>query len=77
MPKASVRDLNAMILADSVDRQTIERLTVIGKIADSQRVMAKLHEFGFRIIQSGPYTDREMHPSVDMTRFKFVAEREI
>lgn len=65
------------IFGADVRRQCVERLTIVGKEQDSRRVMKWLAERGFRIIQSGPYTDREMHPNVDLTRFKFVAEREI
>lgn len=77
MPKASTLDLNTLLVGADVRRECIERLTVVGKMDDSRRVMEWLHSRGFRLVRSGPYTDREMHPMVDVKRFKFVAEREI
>jgi hypothetical protein len=64
-------------LVDEITRQQIERITIVGKMEDSKRVMEYLYQAGYRVIRSGPYTDREMFPQVDIERFKFVAEREI
>lgn len=77
MAKASTLDLSALLVGAEVRRQCIERLTVIGQKKDSERVTAWLTERGFRFIQSGPYTDREMFPRVDVERFKFIVEREL
>lgn len=77
MAKASTRDLGALLVGADIRRQVVERLTIVGQRKDSERVTKWLTERGFRFIQSGPYTDREMFPAVDVERFRFVVERVI
>jgi len=56
-------------------RELIERRNFVGPMSESGRIMAALHADNWRIIRSGPYTDRAMFPDVDITRFLFLAER--
>jgi hypothetical protein len=70
-------NLSDLLFGADVRRQVIERLTIVGQSKDSERTMKWLAARGFRIVQSGPYTDREMFPTVDVERFKFVVEREV
>jgi len=58
-----------------VSRETVERLTVVGPQSKGTEVLDVLWENGFRVMRSGPYTDRAMHPKVDVSRFLFIAER--
>lgn len=65
-------------MSDTIEtRQTFERVTVVGPMSECQIKMMSLHDKGFRVIRSGPYTDAEMHPQVDVTRYKLVGEREV
>jgi len=59
------------------ERVYIERIDVIGPMDEGETVLKALWAEGYRTIRSGPYTNRDMHPNVDMTRFLFIAEREI
>lgn len=54
-----------------------ERTIVTGKMDDRNAVLAALHEDDFRTVSSGPYTDGDMWPKHDLTRFKIGAERVI
>lgn len=58
-----------------VESEQMEKVTVVGPMELSREVMKKMHDSGFRIMRSGPYTDLDMHPKCDMTRFLFIAER--
>lgn len=75
MPRASTLDMRGLLFNASIDRKVIERLTIVGQREDSERVTAWLADQGFRFVQSGPYTDREMFPAVDVSRFRFTVER--
>lgn len=59
-----------------VNSAMIERITLIGPMKDGQRALEWLHEQGYRTIRSGPYTNKEMHPKYDISRFLFIAERD-
>jgi hypothetical protein len=61
----------------NVTRSVVERLDIVGPMEQAKAVKEHLFDAGFRTIRSGPYTDREMHPKADMTRFLFVVERVI
>ena len=58
------------------EAKNIERMTLVGPNSESKAVMQQLFEEGWRLIRSGPYSDREMFPAVDIDRFLFIAERE-
>lgn len=58
-------------------REALERITLVGPHEDGLEVMERLHNDGWWMIQSGPYCDNAIHPTVDVTRFMFVAERKI
>lgn len=77
MARASSLDLDALLIGADIRRQVVERLTIAGQRKDSERVTKWLTARGFRFVQSGPYTDRKMFPSVDVKRFKFIVERVI
>lgn len=53
----------------------IQRVTIVGPYEKSNEVFDILFDSGFRIVRSGPYTDKAMHPKVDMKRFLFIADR--
>jgi hypothetical protein len=65
----------AMKFATLIDR--VERFRVVGPAAKAGEVMDALHANGFRLLRSGPYTNKQMHPRLDMDRFLYIAEREI
>lgn len=58
-------------------REVVERVRLVGPASESDSVTASLVAARFRITQAGPYSDREMYPAVDLTRFLFIAERQI
>lgn len=58
-------------------RTKFERVVLIGPIGEGQEALEYLYDRGFMITRSGPYTDKKMHPRVDVTRFLYRAEREI
>jgi hypothetical protein len=58
-----------------VERSTIERLKIIGPMERYRAVMDQLIQDGYRLIQSGGYSDHKMFPRYDDTRFLFIAER--
>ena len=57
-------------------RETFERIRVVGPIEESKQVLAELQSEGWHVTHVGPYTDRNMHPMVDVTQFLFIAERD-
>lgn len=56
--------------------ERLERVTVVGPMAESKAVMGQMHDEGWRITRSGPKPIRNS-ARVDSTRFLFVAEREV
>src|SRR5262245_32421082 len=58
-------------------RQTLERITLVGLRPQSDSVFNALTETGFCLECAGPYTDCEMAPAVDNSRFLIVAQKEI
>lgn len=58
-----------------VKKTIIERLEVVGPGDSRRTILDELEEKGFNVVRSGPYTDKTMHPRVDVTRFLFIAER--
>lgn len=60
----------------TVHRRVIERLGVVGPMADANIVLNRLYDAGFIVTRTGPYTDRKLRPRVDPTRFLYHAERE-
>lgn len=58
-----------------VKKIIIEKLEVVGPNEIHRRVLDELYDKGFNIVHSGPYTDKKLHPRVDVTRFQFIAER--
>ena len=59
------------------ERQNIQRITLIGPMSQGQAIMKALHDAGWRLTYSGPYSNRKMFPKVDMNQFHFIAEREL
>lgn len=59
-----------------IEETRVTRVRVVGPHEDSAKAFAWLAEQGFHVVRSGPYTDREMDPRVDVTRFLFIAERD-
>lgn len=53
----------------------IERVQIVGKKDEYDNCLQWLQDNGYSIVRSGPYTDSQMYPKVDATRFLFVAER--
>lgn len=58
-----------------VIQQHVERLELSGPIDKSVEATAQLAREGYRVLRTGPYTDRHMYPKLDHTRFMIVAER--
>ena len=44
---------------------------IVGKYEDGPEVLRWLHDHGAQLQRVGPYTDAEMHPTIDPTRFLF------
>lgn len=40
-------------------------------------ILRAMHDDGWRTVRSGPYTDAEMFPRLDMYRFLFIMERDV
>lgn len=59
----------------SVVQQHVERLELSGPIDKSVEATEQLAREGYRVLRTGPYTDRQMYPKLDHTRFMIVAER--
>lgn len=53
----------------------IERVEIIGDMTDRQCTLMEMDRDGWSVKAIGPYTDRKMFPTVDVTRFRLVAER--
>lgn len=60
-----------------VERAVFEHIRVVGPTDLAEPAAATLASYGFRVTRSGPYTDREMHPTVDVKRFLFLGERQV
>lgn len=58
-----------------VSQDIVQRVQVVGPTDQRQSVMDSLYDRGFRIVLSGPYTNKTLSPRVDPTRFLFIAER--
>jgi hypothetical protein len=54
----------------------IEQLRIVGPYAEGKDCLTWLYENGYYPTRSGPYTDKEMFPKVDVKRFLITAERE-
>ena len=61
--------------AHVTERCTIQRLEVMGPMGERGAVLEALYADGFDVKRSGPYTDDEMSPKIDPTRFLITAER--
>lgn len=59
------------------ERRLLERVRMVGPMSKSKEVMAALYDSGFRMVQTGPYTNKRMFPKCDDKRFLFIAEREV
>ena len=57
------------------ERETIERLTIAGPMARSKDVMSMLHDDGWHLLRTGPYTDKDIYPRCNPDRFLFIAEK--
>lgn len=53
----------------------LNRLRVVGPIAEFKRCMDWCETAGYVVRQRGPYTDQEMFPRADNDRFLIIAER--
>lgn len=62
---------------EEIDRTFCERLRVVGPMSESKEAMLALHEMGYTLTRSGPYTDHETFPKADVTRFLYIAERDV
>lgn len=59
----------------AISRETLEQVTIIGPQSKRKELFRFLDEGSFRVVRSGPYTDRKMFPRVDLTRVMIVAVR--
>lgn len=55
--------------------EKIDRITLVGPYSEGITILEQMHADGWRTVRSGPYTDRKIHPKLDVTRFLFVMER--
>jgi hypothetical protein len=55
----------------------IERVTVVFPTSEINEVGEELYAQGYSIKRSGPYTDKDMFPKVDVTRQMWVCEKEL
>ncbi|MDQ3918735.1 MAG: hypothetical protein M3348_09685 [Acidobacteriota bacterium] len=60
-----------------LETSKLEEVRIVGPFADGSECLQWLYDNGFSVQRSGPYTDRDMHPDVDITRFLFTAVRKI
>ena len=60
-----------------VIQQHVERLELSGPQDKAVEATSQLLREGYRVLWTGPYTDREMYPRLDHTRFMIVAERTV
>jgi hypothetical protein len=58
-----------------VSETRITRVRVVGPVEDLQRCLNWVEKKGYRVVRSGSYTDVEMSPESDSTRFLVIAER--
>lgn len=58
-----------------VVQQNVERIELFGPEDKSIEAANQVTREGYRILRTGPYTDRAMYPKLDSTRFLIVAER--
>lgn len=61
----------------TVNRKTVDRIEVVGPMPDSGPVYDRLRAMGYEVTRSGCYMDPEMPQGVDLTRFHYVAEKEV
>lgn len=54
-----------------------EHIRIIGPRELANKTREALNANGFIVTRSGPYSDVDMFPTVDSTRFLFMAEREV
>lgn len=59
------------------EAETIHRMKLVLPAADRDRVFAALGEQGYSIKFQGPYSNRKMFPTVDVTRCLIYAEKQI
>lgn len=59
----------------NITSERLERVKVVGPIEDLRAASDFLYANGFTVTYQGAYTDREMHPSCDPSRFLLHAER--
>lgn len=53
----------------------IERITLVGPASEKKAVYVWMKQNGYWPVKSGPYSDVDMCPRVDVDRFLIVAER--
>lgn len=53
----------------------IERVEIVDRMDLRAATLANLHEDGYRVTYSGPYTTKAMFPKVDPEWFTLAAER--
>lgn len=57
--------------------ELVRRLTLVGPESDHTDTLSKLRSGDWRIKRTGPYTDKDMYPDMDTSRFLVVAEKQI
>ena len=77
LPKEKGRTMSVDLSKCKVNVQLFEHMTVIGPIVKSKEVMNGLFDDGWNITRQGPFTNDDMFPKFDRTRFLFVCEREV
>lgn len=60
-----------------IERFTVEHVTGVVPIKDANACQQILAENGYKITASGAYTDHQMFPKVDSTRWQFHAEKRL
>lgn len=60
-----------------IERFTIDHIAGVVPIKDANSCQQMLAENGYKITASGAYTDHQMFPNVDSTRWQFRAEKKI
>lgn len=61
----------------NIETFIIEHITGIVPIKDANACQQMLAENGYKLTASGAYTDHQMFPRVDSTRWQFRAEKKI
>lgn len=59
------------------DQRIFKQVKIVGQMEHAKPIMNELFNRGWRITRSGPYTDDDLFPKVDSSRFLFIAEMEI